>query len=98
MKHDVIHQFIQRLDQGEVRVCERHLAQGNGSVLRDRRRLFEALLGQVEYDRDALIRAVGAKWTKERLSQEKHKLYDQLIEVVGRLHRERDGRQCPWTQ
>lgn len=98
MKHDLIHSFLHRLDVGELRMCERFYGQPKGESMRNRKLLFEALLHQREYDRSALLQAMGVKWTKERLAQEKHKLYEDLIEVVGRLHRERDGRQCPWTQ
>lgn len=98
MTNDFLHRFVRALDVGEQRICEQHLKQTQGPVGKYRRQMFHTLLKQKEYDRDGLLLAIGSKWSESRLAHEKHRIYDELIEVVGRLHRERERRQCPWTQ
>jgi len=99
MKHDILHRFVRSLDKGELRLCKQHLQRDDSKLGNMRLAMFDSLLRQGEYDQDALLRAVKKhRCDAERLSQEKHRVFDDLIEVVGRLHREREGRQCPWTQ
>jgi hypothetical protein len=99
MKHDILHRFVRSLDKGEQRLCKQHLQRDDSNLGNMRLAMFDSLLRQGEYDQDALLRSVKKhRCDAERLSQEKHRVFDDLIEVVGRLHREREGRQCPWTQ
>lgn len=97
MQYDLLHRFVRSLDTGELRVCEHHLTAAKGKHAGTHKLMFTTLLKQETYDRDALIRAIKGIWTGSRLATEKHRLFEELLEVVGRLHREREGRQCPWT-
>lgn len=95
--HDILHRFVHRLDHGELQMCKHHLSLGDSVAQRNRRAIFTTLQQQQEYDRDALLKEVKDQWTNARLSREKNRLYNELLEVVGRLHRERDDRKDPWT-
>lgn len=97
MENDTLHRFVRSLDMGELRVCEQYLTTAKGKNSGTYMMMFAALLRQETYNRDALIRAIKGVWNGPRLAREKHRLFDDLMEVVGRLHREREGRQCPWT-
>lgn len=98
MKHDLLHRFARSLDKGEVRVCKQHLQHDDSPVGIMRQHMFDTLLRQNEYDHEGLLRSLRKNGCDPtRLSQEKHWVFDSLIEVVGRLHREREERQCPYT-
>ncbi|MCF8257552.1 MAG: hypothetical protein K9J06_08370 [Flavobacteriales bacterium] len=97
MENDILHRFVRSLDTGELRVCQQYLSNAKGKNSATYKLMFDALLRQKTYNRDALIRAIKGTWNGPRLAREKHRLFEDLIEMVGRLHREREGRQCPWT-
>jgi hypothetical protein len=97
MKMDLLHRLVRSLDVGEQRLCEQHLNTSSGHSAALRKAMFEVLLRQEVYDHEALLRVLKGRWSAPRLSQEKQKLYHDLIEMVARLHREREGRLCPWT-
>lgn len=98
MKHDFLYRFIRSLDKGETRMCKQYL-QGDVSPLGAmRQHVFSTLLNQEQCDLEALLRSLRKKgFDTSHLTKEKRRLLDDLLEVVGRLHRQREGRQCPWT-
>lgn len=97
MENDILHRFVRSLDTGELRVCVQHLTNARAKNSTMHRQMFDVLLQQETYNRDALVRAIKGKWSAAQLAMEKHRLFETLLEVVGRLHRERESRQCPWT-
>lgn len=98
MKNDALHRLISNMDVGELRWCEQQLRQEDGKSKDLRRKIFSKLQQQKEYDRDALLHSLKAKCSAARLGVEKHRLFEDLLEMLGRLHRNRDGNHCLWTR
>lgn len=84
MKNDALHRLISNMDVGELRWCEQQLRQEDGKSKDLRRKIFSKLQQQKEYDRDALLHSLKAKCSAARLGVEKHRLFEDLLEMLGR--------------